>query len=194
MRKLVCILLLLAQNLVCGAQTAPDSNVSAGIKSKPSSAHIAIVGFVPDFLKLNLDFSPDNQVKVVGYYPTDPAVKDETFTGTVSTFKIQSGNFIRLGGAVLLSNIDHSYTISVVSMNGGFLCPVSAVQEASIGYSLRIGDKTSQAENGVFRFPGSGKSTKGGIKFEVGIVLSDFNPAFTHAAYTDELSFSVTAD
>ena len=193
MRVFVFIILLLAQIPHCGAQAVHETAASPDIEANPSPTLIGIVGFVPEFLKLSLNFSPDNKVLLVGYYPTPSGVKEESPHLTGLEFTIRSESSIELGDAILVSNVDESHTISVVSTNGGYLRATEKT-EVSIGYSLTVGDQTTRAENGIFRFTRTGKSHKGGILLKVWLTLDECKSNLPHVMYTDELSFNVIAD
>jgi hypothetical protein len=160
---------------------------------------IRIEGFVPDFLKISLDFAADNSAALRGYYPSEAAANNAADPSVIvrkadKTFSIHPGQVVDLGMAVLISNVVGPYTISVFSANGGQLA--SSAPDATVGipYSLGLGDQLTRAQAGVFYFTGSGRSHAGGIRLNVCLIFDQLKPPLPHSAYTDELSFVVSAN
>lgn len=193
MRKRVFIVLMLAQSLLCRAQADPDFGSLVPMWPNSSTNNIHIIGYVPKFLKLTLDFSPDEKARLVGFYQVHPPEKEDTKHPGLE-FTIRADKAIELGTAILVSNIEGPYTIFAFSSNAGRLRTLSGSSEASLGYSLLLGGQIAKAEKGVFRFSESGKSRKGGNRLEVGIVMDEIDPLLPRAVYADELSFSVAAN
>jgi len=176
---------------------------------------IRIEGYVPNFLKISLDFAPDNSALLVGYYPSESAALTSKeppalLPNADKTFSIQPGQIVDLGMAVLVSNVVGPYTIQVYSSNGGQLViangqhsldtegekPAEATPATAVGipYSLKLGDRQTEARAGVFYFSGSGKSQAGGIRLNVCLVFDQLKPPLPHSVYTDELAFVVSAN
>jgi len=173
--------------------------VNSPANATNSLDEIRIEGFVPNFLKISLDFAPGNSAVVVGYYPSAEAA-NQAIKSTDSlpqgnkTFSIRADQVVDLGLVVLVSNVVGPYTISVFSANGGHLASAAPEIEEFIPYSLSLGDQKTRAEAGIFRFSGSGKSRSGGTRLPVQLVFDQFNPPLPHSVYTDELSFVVSAN
>jgi len=186
--------------LCAGAQ----KNTEMIIVNSPADATktmegIRIEGFVPDVLKISLDFAPDNSALLVGYYPSEAAARQASGGSAPPSpgdrsFSIHPGKVVDLGSAILVSNVVGPYTISVFSANDGHLTSAEAEAKAGIPYSLGLGDRLSRAESGVFRFSGSGKSHAGGIRLKVFLVFDELALPLPHSTYTDELSFVVSAN
>ncbi|PKL06477.1 MAG: hypothetical protein CVV53_04110 [Spirochaetae bacterium HGW-Spirochaetae-9] len=194
MRKTVFILLLIAQGIFTHAQSPQDIPPEKPSQSLSPLNNFQVVGYVPEFLKLTLDFSQDNNVRIMGIYPAEALQKEEELTRTGVRFIIKEGDKIVLGKAVLISNIEGSYSILARSSNNGQLIPPSRNQTTSICYSLVFGGKIAKAEEGIFRFTATGKSSTGGIRLDVGIILDKTDPLLPHLVYTDDLSFSIVAN
>ncbi len=222
MRKKALIAISLILALRAGAQENKDLIIAdASARTATTIDGIRIEGFVPDFLKISLDFAPDNSAFLAGYYPSEAAANsatatavaaDHTATGSPAAdsaaadsgadkrFPIRPGMIVDLGMAILVSNVMGSYTISVRSANGGQLVSTAPKRSAApesdfcLSYSLGLGDRLSRAESGVFNFSGSGKSRSGGTRLKVFLVFDELKPPIPHSVYTDELSFVVKAN
>jgi len=186
-------MLMLAQSFLCGAQTDTDLGSLRPTRPNSSTNNIHIIGYVPKFLKITLDFSRDEKARLVGFYQVPPP-KKEGVRHPGLEFTIRADKPIELGTAILISNVEGPYTILAFSSNAGRLCTLPGSPEASLGYSLLVGGQVARAEKGVFRFSESGKSRKGGNRLEVGIVMDEIDPLLPRAVYADELSFSVVAN
>ncbi len=200
MRKKAPIAVFCMLALCAGAQ----KNTEMIIVNSPADATktmegIRIEGFVPDVLKISLDFAPDNSALLVGYYPSEAAARQASDGSAPpsqgdKSFSIHPGKVVDLGSAILVSNVVGLYTISVFSANDGRLTSAEAEAKAGIPYSLGLGDRLSRAESKVFRFPGSGKSRSGGSRLKVFLVFDELTLPLPHSTYTDELSFVVSAN
>ena len=104
MRKTVFIMLMLAQSFLCSAQTAPDFWPLEPMRPNSSTNNIHIIGYVPKFLKLTLDFSQDEKARLVGFYQVHPPVT-EGAKHTGLEFIIRSDKPVDLGTAIIISNI-----------------------------------------------------------------------------------------
>ena len=162
-----------------------------------------IEGFIPDFLKISLDFTPDTHALLVGYYPSKAAAIQEMAATTGSPaslppqpgreFSINPAKTINLGTALLISNVTGPYAISVCSAHNGTLVSLWPEISATIPYRLSLGEQSAQSQGGVFTFTGSGKSKKGGTRLTLSLVFDELKPPLPHGVYIDELSFTVAA-
>jgi hypothetical protein len=212
---------LIAVFIILALGAAAQNNSELTIADTPVAAtsnldEIRIEGFVPNFLKISLDFAPDNSASLVGYYPSEAAASHAASKAYNpqpqgdKNFLIHPGQIVDLGMAVLVSNVVGPYTIQVISANAGQLVcsnggqvvdagggqPAGIAPIAAVGipYSLKLGDQQSQAQAGVFYFSGSGKSRSGGIRLNVSLLFDQLKPPLPHSIYTDELSFVVSAN
>ena len=125
-KALIAIFCVLA--LCAGTQENEELLIADSLADATTSLdEIRIEGFVPDFLKISLDFAPDNSASLVGYYPSEAAANNPAGSSGIpqpqgdKSFSIHPGTVVDLGLAVLVSNVVGPYTILVYSANGGRL-------------------------------------------------------------------------
>lgn len=179
----ICLALFIALSLMSvSAQTGTHASV------------LQIVAVVPPVLKLSLDFSQGSTTNLVGVIPSGDASASQLPANEGSSFVIRAGARINVGNARLFSNIKSSYTISVVSANGGELRDPAGNPGSGIGYELSLGDMPARASGNTFSFLASGKSVRGGTAMSVALNIPQVPAGASSGVYSDQITFSIAAN
>ena len=167
------LLLSLSMGQLAHAQNNPAGNAQ--------SVSVHLVGVVPAKLEMNFTFATGNTVDIVGH-------GGQADGG----FELVSGGSKGLGFMNVKSNLIQGYTITAYSENAGSM--KNLLQSVSVPYKLRIGDRTVESRNGVFKADFMGKSANEGDSKAISIQFADVPDAAARQVLVDRLTFSISAN
>jgi len=149
------------------------------------SVSINLVGVVPPRLEMSLSFGQGNVVALEGRGPD--------VVGASGAFTVSAGTEVELGYANVFSNLIGSFSIVVMSENGGVLREETGSGGATVPYNLSFDGQHAKAVGGTFSFVKSGKTEKAGTPIRVALGFGSVPESAKDAILTDRLMFSLSA-